>query len=47
MCAPDKIGGPQCNKEVLDKLKEMETKQEEHNANALWKGLDQFKNNNN
>ena len=47
MCAADKIGGPQCNKEVLDKLKEMETKQEEHNANALWKGLDQFKNNNN
>lgn len=47
MCAPDKIGGPQCNKEVLDKLKEMETKHEEHNANALWKGLDQFKNNNN
>lgn len=47
MCPPDKIGGPQCNLEVLNKLKEMESKHEEHNANALWKGLDQFKNNNN
>lgn len=47
MCTPEKIGGPQCNKEVLEKLKEMETKHAENNANALWKGLDQFKPNNN
>ena len=29
MCSPDKIGGPQCNTEVLEKLKEMETKHAE------------------
>lgn len=45
MCNPDEMGGPQCNKEVLEKLKEMEARQIEHNANALWKGLDKFKNN--
>ncbi len=45
MCPPDQMGGPQCNKEVLEKLKEMEARQIEHNANALWKDLDKFKNN--
>jgi uncharacterized metal-binding protein YceD (DUF177 family) len=43
MCSEEKIGGPQCNKEVLEKLRDMELKAEEHNANQLWKGLDQFK----
>jgi uncharacterized metal-binding protein YceD (DUF177 family) len=43
MCSPENIGGPQCNKEVLDKLKEMEASIVEENANHLWKGLDQFK----
>jgi len=43
MCSPEEIGGPQCNKEVLEKLKAMEVKEEEHNANQLWKGLEQFK----
>ena len=47
MCSPDKIGGTHCNNEVLEKLKEMETKHAEHNANALWKGLDKFKESNN
>ena len=45
MCSPDKIGGPQCNNEVLEKLKEMESKHEENNAKALWKGLEKFKDN--
>ncbi len=43
MCKEEEIGGPLCNKEVLDKLKKMaeggntETK-------GIWKGLEQFKN---
>ncbi len=47
MCSKEEMGGPQCNKEVLQKLKQMEeeAKQTENNANALWKGLDKFKNN--
>ena len=43
MCSAEEMGGPQCNKEVLEKLKAMEVKNEEHNANQLWKGLEQFK----
>lgn len=42
MCKEDEIGGPQCNKEVLDKLKKMT--EEANHTNTLWKGLDQFKN---
>lgn len=38
----DEIGGPQCNKEVLEKLKGMEAHESEKN-NELWKGLDQFR----
>ncbi len=45
MCPIEKIVGPQCNLEVLKKLKEMELKHSENNANALWKGLDKFKEN--
>ena len=45
MCSPAKMGGPQCNLEVLEKLKEMESKNIENNANTLWKGLDKFKEN--
>ena len=45
MCSPEEMGGPQCNNEVLEKLKAMEAKNEDHNAGNLWKGLDQFKNN--
>ena len=45
MCNEKDMGGPQCNNEVLEKLKAMEAKHIEHNANALWKGLDKFKNN--
>jgi uncharacterized metal-binding protein YceD (DUF177 family) len=43
MCKDAATGGPQCNMEVLDKLKAMEVKASEENANQLWKGLDQFK----
>ena len=43
MCSREEMGGPQCNKEVLEKLKAMEVKEEQTNANQLWKGLDQFK----
>ena len=45
MCSVELMGGPQCNNEVLEKLKEMEARQVEHNANALWKGLEKFKDN--
>lgn len=43
MCKEDEIGGPQCNSEVLDKLKRMD-EEAKVDSNAIWKGLDQFKN---
>ena len=46
MCSPDKMGGPQCNIEVLNKLKEMEANASNNPVNSIWKGLDQFKNRN-
>jgi uncharacterized metal-binding protein YceD (DUF177 family) len=42
MCPEDEIGGPQCNKEVLEKLKQMETDAEQ-TTNPIWKGLEKFK----
>ncbi|RYF89473.1 MAG: DUF177 domain-containing protein [Chitinophagaceae bacterium] len=45
MCSREEMGGPQCNNEVLEKLKEMEARTTENNANSLWKGLDKFKDN--
>ncbi len=45
MCSQEMMGGPQCNNEVLEKLKEMESRHIDNNANSLWKGLDKFKNN--
>jgi len=42
MCAPDEMGGPQCNKEVLAKLSNNENIDSE-NANPMWKALNQFK----
>ena len=44
MCSEDEIGGPQCNKEVLEMLQEMKTRVE--NNNPLQKGLEKFKKNN-
>lgn len=43
MCSEEEMGGPQCNNEVLEKLREMEVRQQEANSNQLWKGLEQFK----
>lgn len=43
MCSESEVGGPQCNLEVLEKLKEMEAREAARNANDLWKGLEQFK----
>ena len=45
MCSNDEVGGPQCNKEVLEKLKNMEATNTAHNANTLWKDLEKFKKN--
>ncbi len=42
-CEDEEIGGPQCNREVLEKLKRMEAEAAK-TAPPLWKGLDQFKN---
>ncbi|MCU0375486.1 MAG: DUF177 domain-containing protein [Chitinophagaceae bacterium] len=41
MCSEAEMGGPHCNKAVLEQLKKMQP--EEHNANAIWKGLEKFK----
>ncbi|HNP55267.1 MAG TPA: DUF177 domain-containing protein [Ferruginibacter sp.] len=43
MCSESEMGGPQCNREVLQKLKEMEARNQENNDRSLWKGLDKFK----
>ncbi len=42
MCKEDEIGGPQCNTEVLEKLKKME-EDAKANSTSIWKGLEQFK----
>lgn len=43
MCKDSEIGGPQCNTEVLAKLRQMEH-EAKSNTGTIWKGLDQFKN---
>jgi uncharacterized metal-binding protein YceD (DUF177 family) len=42
MCAPDQIGGPNCNKEVLAMLSKLGP--EDKTSNPLWKGLEKFRN---
>ena len=42
MCSDSEIGGPQCNKEVLEKLRKMEEAVKQ-DSNPMWKGLDKFK----
>ncbi|MBC7848698.1 MAG: DUF177 domain-containing protein [Chitinophagaceae bacterium] len=42
MCAPEEIGGPYCNKEVLAVLKQLDG-QNSQTENPLWKGLEKFK----
>jgi hypothetical protein len=44
MCAESEIGGPKCNKEVLEKLRKMEEDAQKEPPTTIWKGLDQFKN---
>lgn len=41
-CAEEERGGPQCNNEVLEKLKKFEDEVKKEN-NPLWKGLEKFK----
>ena len=43
MCREEEIGGPKCNKEVLEKLRKMEEAATK-DTNTVWKGLDKFKN---
>ncbi|MEI9934345.1 MAG: DUF177 domain-containing protein [Ferruginibacter sp.] len=43
MCSEEEMGGPQCNIEVLEKLKRMRDGAVESNSNDLWKGLEKFK----
>lgn len=42
MCNEEEMGGPQCNNEVLEKLKKMEEEIKREN-NPLWKGLEKLK----
>jgi len=42
MCKVEDIGGPYCNKEVLEMLKKLDREKSEP-ANPLWKGLEKFK----
>ncbi len=42
MCSEQDMGGPQCNKEILEMLKKMESGVNENN-HPLQKGLEQFK----
>jgi uncharacterized metal-binding protein YceD (DUF177 family) len=46
MCAEDEVGGPQCNKEVLEMLRKMR-EENENREGPLSKGLEKFKKNNN
>ena len=47
MCSEEEMGGPQCNKEVLEKLKEMEAKEYREqckcNLERTWKSLKTIK----
>lgn len=42
-CKEEELGGPKCNNEVLEKLKQMEANEAARNANTIWKDLEQFK----
>lgn len=42
-CKEEDLGGPQCNNDVLEKLKEMEANDAANNAKAIWKDLEKFK----
>ena len=42
MCKPEEMGGPHCNKEVLEMLKKLDWDKSQP-GNPLWKGLEKFK----
>ena len=42
MCKEEEIGGPWCNKEVLETLKKMDIEKSKP-VNPVWKGLEKFK----
>ena len=42
MCKTEDIGGPNCNKEVLEMLKRMNGENQKA-GNPIWKGLEKFK----
>jgi hypothetical protein len=42
-CRDDEMGGPKCNTDVLDKLRQMEENAKVEN-NPFWKGLEKFRN---
>ena len=44
MCKEEEVGGPQCNLEVLEKLKQMEEEaKKDTTTGTVWKGLEKFK----
>ncbi len=43
LCSAEELGGPKCNREVLEKLRQMEASEDANNANTIWKGLEKFK----
>lgn len=43
MCNEEEMGGPQCNNEVLEKLRKMEEEVRKDSSNPLMKGLEKFK----
>jgi uncharacterized metal-binding protein YceD (DUF177 family) len=45
VCPTDEQGNSTCNAEVLAKLQQMKHAQQDQATNALWKGLDRFKEN--
>ena len=43
LCSAEELGGSKCNREVLEKLRQMEVSEDANNANTIWKGLEKFK----
>ena len=43
-CSEEEMGGPKCNKEVLEKLQQLKDN-EQKKDNPIWKGLDKFRDN--
>lgn len=43
LCTEEEMGGPLCNKEVLEKLRQMESEALDNHNGELWEGLQKFK----